>query len=173
MQPTDFVTALGQLLSNPALQSSFAVSPHAVADLLNVDNNDRALFTALSSQHIHAQAKLLITKRMREVHKYLPITFKEAGANIADIFADYAIHYWPSSYRRHQEDAYRFSQHLIQKRISYNKSEFNRIKFIYSQRRLKIAVANDAFMQGKKFPALQLFYKTKQTYGEWRLFLRA
>jgi len=170
---TDFITALGQLLSNPALQTSFAANPHGVADLLNVDNKDRALFTSLSPQQVNTQAKLLITKRMREVYKYLPMTFKVLGKDVAEQFFSYAINYWPSSIQRHQEDAYQFCRHLKQHRISYNQSEFNRIRFIHSRKYLGISIAKDALVRGKKYPVVQLFYKRKETCGECRLFLKA
>jgi hypothetical protein len=173
LKPVDFVTALGQLLSNPALQTSFAENPHAVAELLNVENKDRALFTSLSPQQIHTQAKLLVTKRMREVYKFLPVTFKILGNDVTELFSQYAITYWPNTYRRHQDDAYQFCRYLKQHRIEYNHSEFNRIQFIHSQHFLGLSIARDAFVKGGKVRALQLFYKRKETPGEWRLFLKA
>ena len=173
MKSTDFITALGQLLTNPALQSSFAENPHGVAELLNVDTKDRLLFTSLSAEQINTQAKLLITKRMREVYKYLPVTFNILGNRVSDLFSNYAVNYWPNSYRRHQEDAYQFCRYLKQQRISCNQSEFNRIRFIYSKKHMGISVAKDALVKGKKYPVIQLFYKLNEVCGEWRLFLKA
>lgn len=170
---TDFVTALGQLLSSPALRASFAANPHGVADMLDVDNKDRALFTSLSPQQVNTQAELLITKRMHEVHKFLPQTFRILGNDGTDLFYNHAINYWPNSYRRHHEDAYQFCQYLKQNRISLDQGEFNKIRFILSRKHLGLSVARDALIDGKKYPVVQLFYKYKETYGEWRLFLKA
>lgn len=171
--PIDFVTALGKLLTSPDLQACYQEDPHKVAEQLSVDKKDRGLFTTLSPAQVHTQSRLLITKRMHEVYKHLPLTCGLLSNQLAKHFTSYAVSYWPKGRQRHQEDAYHFASYLKKHKLTYNQSELNKLRFLRGGHRLRLFLARDALMQGKQHPAIQLFYKNKKRHGEWRFYLKA
>jgi hypothetical protein len=173
LKPIDFVTALAQLLSQPELQTRFAKNPDQVANQLNIADDHRALFLALSPEQVIAQATLLITKRRKEVRKYLPHTITSLGKDFEACFQSYATAHWPHSYRRHPEDAYQFCEYLKSHRYSVNQSEFNRLVFLKSGHRFRLTWANDALIKGHHSSAIQFFYRYKGASGQWRLYLKA
>lgn len=172
MKSIDYVTALGRLLSSPALQALYEDNPQNLADVLNLNDADRCLFVNLSTQQVHTQAKLLINKRLREVSKLLPLTCHSLGMRLSDLFSTYAASYWPDSHRRHLHDAYFFCRYLKSHNDELNQSEFNKIRFLYHRHSLKLYFTRDALVREKAYPAIQLFYRTRQHYSEWRFFLK-
>jgi hypothetical protein len=172
LKGTDFVTALGQLLSQPELQQLFIQAPEEVADRLNLAADHRALFVALDPEQVIAQANLLITKRLKEVRAYLSQTFILLGHEGATCFKSYATIHWPRSHRRHQEDACQFCDYLKNRNFPVNQSEVNYLRFLTSGRRVGLALAKDALIQTHLFPAIQVFYRYKGTMGQWRLYLK-
>jgi len=172
LKPIDFVTALAALLSQSELRTRFAQDPVLVADELSIVGEDRAMFIALQPEQVNAQADLLITKRMKEVYKFLPQTYRQLGRYAAKCFTSYASNNWPHTHRRHLEDAYGFCQYLKMRDYPINQSEFNHLAFLRNGRRISLALAKDVLIKGHHFPAIQLFYRLKGTTGQWRLYLK-
>jgi len=172
LRPIDFVTALAALLSQSELRTRFAQDPALVADELNIADGDRAMFIALQPEHVHAQANLLMTKRMKEVYKHLPQTYLQLGNDATTFFKSYAANNWPQTHRRHQEDAYQFCHYLKAHRLPVTQSEFNHLAFLRSGRHISLALAKDVLIKGHRFPAIQLFYRRKGITGQWRLYLK-
>ena len=170
MKSIDFTTALGRLLTDAELLSAFTQNPSLVADQLNVAKEVRAYFVTLSPQQVATQAKLLITKRMKEVYKFLPYTF-QTYPETAQHFKTYASTYWPKSYRRHLEDAHQFCLYLKTHHLFAAQSEFNRIRFLQSGKRFRLTWATDVLIKGQRLPALQVFYRNKKTDGQWRFYI--
>jgi hypothetical protein len=169
----DFVTALAQLLVNPRLQETFSRDPQAAADLLTIANEDRDLLVSLSPAQLERQARLLITKRMRETFGFLPLTVKALGENAAAYFRDYAQGYWPATHRRHTVDALGFCKFLREHRLPCNQSEYNRVYFNNKPSRMRICFAKDALINGRRRCALQLLYRLKGRHGEWCVYFNA
>jgi hypothetical protein len=173
MTTTDFVSALAQILVNPALRETFIANPHTAAEILNLSGDARSLFLALSPEQVSHQAQLLINKRMRETFLQLPVTIKGLGPTAAAHFAEYATHNWPTSSRRHSEDALRFCQFLGTRQLTYNHSEYNRCRFKCAGKRLQFFLATDAWVNGRLHFAVQICYRRKGQAAEWRFYFKA
>ena len=172
MNPIDFVTALARLLSDPSVRDAFKRDPVFAANQLNIIESDRRYFVNLVPEEVDAQAKLLITKRKREIYRYLPQTFNLIGNILPGLFSDYAMSFWPDSHRRHLDDAYYFCLYLKKRQISFNRGELNHIRFLRSRRRIGLAVARDVLIHGRVFPAIQLFYQFRGISGQFQFYLK-
>lgn len=173
MAETDFVSALSQLLVNPALRESFFNHPETVADRLNISDSERAMFISLPPEQIKHQAQLLITKRMRETFTQIPLTVKWLGESAAAAFREYAIQYWPDTHRRHSIDVFHFLLYLRERQLPFNKSEYNRIRFKCARKRLQICFVKDAMLNGRLHAVLQVIYRMKNDLCEWRIYFKA
>ena len=169
----DFVSALAQLLVNPALRDTFSSNPQTAADLINITGADRQMFVSLPVAQIERQARLLITKRMREAFVMLPLTVKALGSSAAAYFSEYAAEYWPDTYRRHAMDALSFCNFLRSRKLACNQSEYNRVRFKNETKWFRICIVKDAMTKGKRHYALQVLYCRKSYYGEWRIYFKA
>ena len=170
---TDFVSALAQLLFNPALRKTFLANPATAAELLNLADEARPMFLSLSPQQVEHQAQLLITKRMRETFQQLPVTVKCLGPSVVATFTEYATQYWPQTHRRHSDDALQFCQFLYTRQLPFNQSEYNRCRFRSDSKRLQVCLAKDAVVNGRLHLALQVLYRRKGYQGEWRIYFKA
>lgn len=172
MKPINVVTALSRLLTKPDLLDQFESHPGKIAALLNVAEEERPCFVALSPQQIRAQAKLLITKRQREVYTLLPHTFNQLGTDVTAIFEKYAVDYWPNTHQRHLEDAIQFARYLKSQPFPVSQDELNHLQFLSSGRRIRLALVKNTRIKGKWLPALQLCYRSKGTINQWRFYLK-
>ena len=172
MHANDFVTALAALLTQPDLQAGFARDPRQVADQLQLADHGRAMFIALSPDQISAQANLLISKRRKEVSKFLPQTCNQLGEDAKTLFESYAATYWPCTHRRHVEDAGQFCLYLTHKKLRVNQSEFNHLRFLLSGRRISLYIAKDALIKGRLSWAIQLFYRRNSIEGQWVVYFK-
>jgi hypothetical protein len=170
---SDFTSALAQLLVNPALRNTFSSNPRTAADLLNVVDSDRSMFVSLCVAQIERQAGLLITKRMRETFLLLPLTAKVLGSKAAAYFSEYAVEYWPDTHRRHATDALNFCQYLRRRRLPFNQSEYNRVRFNNARQRFRVCFVKDALIDGKRHYAFQVLYRLSRYQGEWRIYFKA
>jgi len=168
----DFITALSRLLSEPVLLKEFTADAPATAERLNIIESDRSIFLSLVPEQVSKQAKLLITKRMREVYKYMPQTFNLLGIESFNCFKNYAITHWPNTYRRHLEDAYQYCIYLKTRQLPVNQSEMNYLRFLKGRRYLGLALAMDVPVKGSYAPSIQLFYRKKGTPGQMRLYFK-
>ena len=171
MGKISLIEAMALLLSNPKLRKEFSISAVDIAETLNVNDKERCLFCALSVDQLNQQAELLIKKRMREVYKFLPLTFQLLGDRTLNLFNQFAISFWPRSYRRHQEDAWRFCQYLKDNGYTYNCSEWNRISFKQEKKKWKLKVVHDAFINKKQLVAIQLLFRIGHSVKEKQFYL--
>lgn len=173
MQPENVVEALALLLSDAGMRRRFSENADIVINELKLNAQDRRLLQSVSAQQLEIQAQLLIKKRLREVYKIVPLTMKGLGTTVFSVFAQYAVQYWPQSHRRHEQDAARFCAYLKQCQHPYNRSEWNRMRFVLRGYRYWFDFASDALVKGKKSCVLQVLYRRKHIPMELRFYLRA
>lgn len=166
------VELLAKLLSDPDLRDRFAQDPDSVLRQQKLTQSEYELMAQLSIQQVNIQAALLIKKRLREIHKIIPLTLRDLGDNARSIFEKYAGNYWPDTHRRHEQDAAHFCQYLHQNKFKLNKSEWNRMRFVLQRQHYGLGFAADALIRGKKTFVLQLLYRYKSMPREWRLYLQ-
>lgn len=173
MEQCDFTSALAQVLTKPGLLETFLADPETAADLINMIPGDRALFVSMPCEQIRRQAQLLVTKRMRAVFEQMPLTIKSLGPAAAERFHSFASHSWPQGHRRHSIDALRFCLYLRQHKLPCNQSEYNRIHFHCTGKRVRVCLARDAVVNGNMRYALQVLFRLRGQRAEWRLYLKA
>lgn len=167
---SDFTAALAQLLTNPALRETFLSNHDTAADMVNLLPTERPRFVSLLALQVNRQTQLLINRRMRAVFEQLPATVRFQGGVSAKYFTAYANGYRPHTYRRHSEDALHFCQFLRTRRLPYNQSEYNRVRFQCNRTRLRVCLAKDAMFNGKLHFALQIFFRVQGKLRERRIY---
>ena len=95
------ITAIGKLLSSCYKRKAFELNSHALAGVLNVNDDQRTGFLALDIARLEAQEYLF----------------------------DYAEQYWPQGNNRHRLDANALVNYLMGINIIFCKDELNRFRF--------------------------------------------
>lgn len=157
--PIDWVTAQARLLSDSALRAEFRNDPGGVANRLGIPIAEQPDFLKLDPAQLEAQANGLITKRMHEVRRLLPITFANLGERGEKLFLDYVESFWPEGHHRHLLDAVKFAAHLRSKKIEgLCGSEINYLKFIQQPKivRLHLTILRQPGKRSQ--PGLQILF---------------
>jgi len=159
VSPISCIEGLAQLLSDAELRQQYAKDPELVAGQLGICAGERHLFIALPVEQLAIQAELLLKKRMREAWKIIPLSFNGLGEAAATHFYAYAGRYWPDTWRRHVQDAWHFCRYLQDEGLPWNRSEWNRLDFVYQRRYCRLGIVSDVMVAGKNTTALQLLYR--------------
>ena len=158
----DFTTALGRLLSDPALRREFARNRVVMAQRLAVRDVDLAAFLSLDAEGLETQAQTLLSKRLYEVGRLLPATFEQLGAHGRTYFLEYANKRWPKGHSRHIDDAAGFCRYLGEIGVSnLCRAEFNRVRFMIGGQRFSVHIVQDFPMKNGRRTALQLFFRRR------------
>lgn len=103
------IDALAALLSDSSLRQAFMAEPASALAGFNLSDEDVQLLAAMDREQLEAQARALLTKRQREVAKFLPRTLSHLMSRHHALFADYAAERpWPEGHQRHHKDALAF-----------------------------------------------------------------
>lgn len=139
------VAVLSRLLTDAALRRRFAEDPARVAEELTSDTEQLAFLSSLDATQLEAQAETLIGKRRHEVAQILPQTWRQLGTAAADLFQSFVdASPWPEGHRRHLVDADAFAGWLVEQTPRRPiQSEWNRIRFILSARRMSVNFVRD------------------------------
>jgi len=163
--PSDVTTALGRLLTEPALRGQWRRDPAAVARALEAD------VASLDPDELEHQAETLLEKRFHEAAKLLPRTMAALGGRAERLFRDHAARYWPEGHRRHADDAIAFGRGLLERRLPHSRSELNRLRFAMGDDRFSLGFVDDAWVGGRARRALQILYRRRGAVRSLALYL--
>jgi len=105
---------LAQLYTNAALRERFFADPQAVGEELGLSAAEVQQVAQLSAQQVNLFANSLHGKRLGEVCKLLPLTYRALGKHFALLFRRYAEMYVPKGIKKHCDDAIIFSTFVEQ-----------------------------------------------------------
>lgn len=127
--PLGFVDLLARILSDPSALDQLQSQPEEFFDEFHLTPAERQAVLALDQHSLNAQANILFEKRWHEIKKLIPLTLQNSDQNLKDAFDFYATKFWPTDYRRHLADAFKFLQFLEQNEIAIpHKSEKRNLK---------------------------------------------
>lgn len=106
--------ALAQLYTNAALRERFFADPQAVGEKLGLSAAEVQQVAQLSSQQVNLFANSLHAKRLGEVCKLLPLTYRALGKHFALLFRRYAETYVPKGIKKQRDDAISFATFVEQ-----------------------------------------------------------
>jgi len=105
---------LARLYTDREFQSKFLADPGSHANGLGLSAGDAKSLAASAAEEVRWFAESLVNKRLREVIKMLPLTYREVGASaFEEAFRKFAAEFSPSSVKKHLEDALAFSDRLV------------------------------------------------------------
>ena len=154
----EYTEVLSRLLSDAAERTRFVADPNAYA--AQYEDDVRALLLQLRPSKLERQAECLVSKRLQEILLLLPSTCAKQGARLDSLFHCYAQKYWPTSHRRHIEDAVHFACWLRDGSHPIDSAELAPCELLLGRRHLSVTFARIA---GR--PALRLMFR-------WRTRLR-
>lgn len=126
---------LARLYTDNAFRSEFLKRPSLFAEGLGVSPNKASALASVATSEVEWFAESLVSKRLREVRKMLPMTEQEIGAKeFARRFREFADEFSPTSVKKHLEDSLAFAAVLI-KDPSVETSERSMARF--ESRRLR------------------------------------
>src|SRR5436190_8268533 len=104
----DVQSVLAQLYTNTTLRNHFLSDPRGVGQQLGLGAAEIEQIAQLSAQQVTGFAHSLHNKRLGEVHKLLPLSYKVLGKRFTALFRQYADTYIPSGIKKHRNDAIAF-----------------------------------------------------------------
>jgi hypothetical protein len=156
----DFVTVMGRLLCDPSARQRFVADRQRYLSELELDSAAREALLSVDTTALERQAAVLLNKRRHEVRKLLPETMARLGNRATAVFDDFASSNWPTSHRRHVEDAVAFGDHLARRQPhAVARAEINRLAFLLSRRRFAVAWLTDYAIYSRHHFALQLLIR--------------
>ena len=171
MPTTDFVTALGQLLTVPSLRIALRDDPAATARSLSLCEHDATALIAVDVEQLEAHADTLLGKRISEVRRLLPETFRAMGDTARPTFIEYANGHWPQGHHRHYEDGLAFCRFLRDRKAEpVNRAELNRVRFAVSGQRFEAHLVPDYVVWKRARTAVQLFWRDRHGQTQERAF---
>ncbi|KAB2644307.1 MAG: hypothetical protein DVB27_12325 [Verrucomicrobia bacterium] len=175
MPPIDFISALGQLLSDGALRDALAADPGAVAARLNLRESDRAALVQLVPADLEFQADILLRKRFGLVRRIIPETCRSLGAEAWPLFRAYARHHAVARESSGARDAHDFCLDLHQHRpAGLCQAERNRLHFAFSQSRFALHLIRRRPAPWQCPRALQFFLRLgRRRWREMTFYVRA
>jgi hypothetical protein len=170
----DFTGAFARLLRDGALRDQFAAGPRAAAERMNLSAADQAAVAALDPEDLEFQALVLLRKRFDSVRRLVPRTCTAAGTDAWLIFREYARKCWPCATPLAIHDAANLCRRLREKNgASPCRSEQNRLDFALRGKWLALRLASDLFVNGRTFPAIQVFLRSRNNrFVEYDFYFR-
>lgn len=105
---------LARLYTDPEFQSKFLADPVEFADDVGLSAAAAIDLAVSAADEVRWFSDSLITKRLREVVKMLPLSYEEVGAGkFEEAFRTFAATFSPSSVKKHLEDSLAFADCLI------------------------------------------------------------
>ena len=170
----DFATAFARLLSDRAMRVRFRDDANELAQQFGLAGTERSTFIALDADDLDTQADGLISKRMREVSRRIPHTWRRLGSGDARrLFRMYAARQWPTGHRRHDADALSFIRYLLDQGVpDVCQAERNQLDFHNTKRRFRVKLVHSAVVAGNSRPAVQILYRWRREPCSLLLYLR-
>jgi len=104
---------LARLYTDNSFRSQFLSDPPSFAAALGISAAEAEGLAALAGDEVTWFSESLLSKRLREVRKMLPLTERAIGADrFAQFFRDFAAHSSPGSIKKHLEDSLAFAANL-------------------------------------------------------------
>jgi len=110
----DVQRVLAQLYTNTALRERFLCDPQTVGQALGLGGTEIEQIAQMSAQQITRFAHSLQSKRLGEIDKLLPLSYKVLGTRFTALFRQYADTYIPSGINKHRDDAIAFAAFIEQ-----------------------------------------------------------
>ena len=137
---------------------------------MNLRRNDWPSFLELVPADLEFQAHILLRKRFDLVRPLLPETVRRLGDNSWTTFLEYARASWPTDPRAALQDAFQFCQRLrLQRSQLVSKSEWNRLRFAFSEKHLAIHWMFQETIRGQSRPMMHLFSRGRSR--QWYEFI--
>ena len=173
MPAIDFTTAFGRLLRDGSLRDAFAANPRAVVGGLNLVEAHRPAFLQLVPEEVEFQARVLLRKRFELVRQLVPETCRRLIEQGWVDFHEYARVHWPCETDAAAADAFGFCRQLEQtKAESVLPAEWNRVRFLQTNRRVAIYVTRRTTARSHAKATLQILLRARgQRWHEFQFFL--
>lgn len=104
--------ALARIYTDSKLRDNFLANPDVVGISLGLNCQEIIDLSKISRQQVNLFAASLKNKRLKEVYKLLPLTYKVLGKKFDSLFIKYSETYLPSGSKKHLSDAIAFSNFL-------------------------------------------------------------
>ncbi|MBI3898015.1 MAG: hypothetical protein HY308_06930 [Gammaproteobacteria bacterium] len=161
MPEIDFTTALAKLLTDRDLRDLFRRDRDECTRQMSIRESDKPAFLALAPEHLDAQAETLVRKRLCEVRRFLPKTFRQLADRAESLFFAYAQTFWPQNHTRHREDAVTFGRYLVDHvRGTLYLPEYHRLQFTFENRRFSIHFSRHTEIRTGSCPAIQILWRS-------------
>jgi hypothetical protein len=108
----DLQEALARLYTDSRLRDDFLRAPAEVTAALGLTGNDAMQLLQLEPRQLKDFAHLLQRKRLAEVHRLLPQTFRRLGSDFERHFGHFAPTCSPNGIDKHRRDALAFGAYL-------------------------------------------------------------
>ncbi len=103
---------LARIYTDSKLRDDFLTNPDVVGINLGLNCQEIAQLSKLSRQQVNLFASSLKRKRLGEIHKLLPLSYKVLGKKFDRLFSKYSETYLPTGSKKHLLDAVFFSNFL-------------------------------------------------------------
>ena len=105
---------LARLYTENKFRSEFLRKPATYAEMIGVSPEEAAALATVAAGEVAWFAESLVSKRLREVRKMLPMTEQEMGSKeFARSFRLFSDQFSPTSVKKHLEDSLAFAAALI------------------------------------------------------------
>jgi hypothetical protein len=160
----DLTHALARLLTDRSLRRRFRADRSAVSRELSLQPDDAAILCAIDPPELDAQAQSLLAKRLGEVARIAPRTWKALGIEGVRVFDDYASDHWPTGHMRHPHDALAFLRFLTARGLPHDTIETLRLEARLSRCRCRIRLIPRAGLW--QLPAIYYGWRTRSGWSE-------
>ena len=103
---------LARIYTDSKLRDDFLTNPDVIGVSLGLNCQEIKQLSKLSSQQVNLFASSLKHKRLGEIRKLLPLTYKVLGEKFNNLFLKYSETFLPSGSKKHLSDAVFFSNFL-------------------------------------------------------------
>lgn len=104
--------ALARIYTDTSLRERFLADPRGVGKELALSTDDIKQLQQVSTQQITLFAQSLHNKRLGEVQKLLPLSYKILGSTFNTLFHQFAHTYLPHGIKKHLDDGIQFASYL-------------------------------------------------------------
>ena len=114
MQLQDQQDLLARLYTDNTFRSDFLTTPSRFAKNVGISPEEATVLASVAAGEVEWFAESLVSKRLREVRKLLPMTGKVMGSNEFDRrFREFSGVFSPTGVKKHLEDSLAFSEALV------------------------------------------------------------
>jgi hypothetical protein len=107
--------ALAKIYTNTEAKEIFFSNSHSVGKELGLNQQEIQQLNELSRQQVDLFAISLKRKRLGEIRKLLPLTYKCLGKDFSQLFWGYSETFIPKELKKHRQDAIKFVDFLESK----------------------------------------------------------